>query len=177
METTALPSDQTEVRLSDGSKLVTDFYVPTYGLVANSSYIPSKFLSSNGFVIVDDYLKAKGAGDVWAIGDVADVEWKQWIYMDRQSSYVAKNIVLILSNKAPNPYKITPASSRRIPLLVTFTLNYTDTLTTGVLGFSLGQKTGTGAFGSFKIPTFVLSWARKGLYTHMVDPTVSGTRF
>ncbi len=72
-----------------------------YSLVPNSSYIPSEPLSSKGFVTVDDYLRAKGAGDIWAIGDVVDVEWKQWIYMDKQSSYVAKNIILVLNNKTP----------------------------------------------------------------------------
>lgn len=175
--TTTLPTGQTEATLSDGSKLITDLYVPTYGLVPNSSYIPSKFLSSKGFVAVDDYLKVKGAGDVWAIGDVVDVEWMQWISMDKQSSYVAKNIVLILSNKAPIPYKVSPASSRMIPVLVTLTSILADTLTTGLLGFSLGRKTGAGAFGSFKIPSFVLSWARKELFTQNMDATVSGTLF
>lgn len=176
LETTVLPTGQTEITLSDGSKLVTDLYAPTYGLVPNSSYVPSKLLSNKGFVIVDDHLKVKGAGDVWAVGDVVDVEWKQWIYMDRQSSYLAKNIILILSNKAPIPYKATVTSSRMIALSI-WTSHFANTCTTGLLGFSLGQKTGTGAFGNFKIPSFVLSLARKELYTQMMQPTVSGTRF
>lgn len=182
VETTTFPTGQTEVLLSDASKLITDLCVPTYGLVPNSSYIPSELLSSKGFVTVDDYLKSPVAEDVWAIGDVADVEWKQWISMDKQSSYVAKNIVLILNNKAPVPYKVTPASSRMLPpLFVTFppilTLSLADILATGLLGFSLGQKTGTGAFGNFKIPSFVLGWARKELFTQNMNPTVSGTLF
>ena len=123
---TTVPTGQTEVTLSNESRLIADLYVPTYSLVPNSSYIPSEFLSSKGFVTVDDYLKAKGAGDIWAIGDVVDVEWKQWIYMDKQSSYVTKNIILILNNKAPVPYKATPDSSRIIPLF-TLTLTLADT--------------------------------------------------
>jgi NADH dehydrogenase FAD-containing subunit len=107
--TTTLPTGQTEATFSDGSKSITDLYVPTYGFVPNSSHIPSKFLSSKDFVIVDDYLKAKGVGDVWAIGDVVGIKWKQWIFMDQQSSYVAKNIILVLRTKAPIPYKVTPA--------------------------------------------------------------------
>lgn len=114
---TTVPTGQTEVTLSDESKLITDLHVPKYSLAPNSSYIPSEFLSSKGFVTVDDYLKAKGVGDIWAIGDVVDVEWKQWIYLDKQSSYVAKNIILVLNNKAPSPYKATPDSSRMIPLI------------------------------------------------------------
>jgi hypothetical protein len=126
VKTSALPTGQTEVTFSDGSRLITDLYVPTYGLVPNSSYIPPEFLSSEGFVIVDDYFKVKGAGDVWAIGDVVDVEWKQWVFMDKQSSHVAKNIVLILGNKAPIPYKVTPASSRMSSLLFTSSSLFAD---------------------------------------------------
>ena len=71
---TIVPTGQTEVTHSDESKLIADLYVPTYSLVPNLLYIPSEFLSSKSFVTVNDYLKAKGAGDIWAIGDVVDVE-------------------------------------------------------------------------------------------------------
>jgi NADH dehydrogenase FAD-containing subunit len=108
-----LPNGQTEVTPSAGSKLIADLYVPTYGLVPNSSYVPSKFLTSKGSVIVDEYLKANGVEDVWALGDVADVEWKQFASTDKQSSYVSKSIASILSNKTPTPYTVTPASSRK----------------------------------------------------------------
>jgi NADH dehydrogenase FAD-containing subunit len=114
VETTILPNGQTEVTLSAGSKLITDLYVPTYGLVPNSSYIPSKFLTSKGSVIVDDYLKVKGVGDVWALGDVADVEWKQFASTDKQSGYVSKSFALVLSSKTLTPYIVTPASSRML---------------------------------------------------------------
>lgn len=110
--TETLDNGQTEVTLSDGSKLTADLYTPAFGLLPNSAYIPSKFLSSKGFVIVDDYLKAKGAADIWAVGDIADIEWRQFVTMDKQSVYLAKNILSILSNKKPVPYKVTPASSR-----------------------------------------------------------------
>lgn len=102
---TTSPSSQAELTLSDGSQLIADFYVPTFGLIPNSSYIPSKFLTDTGYVIVDDFLKVKGAEDVWALGDVADMEWKQFISTDKQSSYVANNIASVLNNKATVPYK------------------------------------------------------------------------
>ena len=114
MGTTTSPSGRTELTSSDGSKRVADLYVPTYGLVPNSSYVPSQFLTSKGFVVVDEYLRVRGATDVWAVGDVVDVEWKQFIWADRQSGSVAKNITLMLSSDKATiiPYKVTSASGR-----------------------------------------------------------------
>ena len=111
-----MPNGQHELTLSSGDKLVTDMYIPTFGLVPNSSYVPAKFLNANGSVMVDEYLNVKGAGAVWAIGDVSDVEPSQFIFCDRQSSYLAKNITLVLSNRTSTPYKV--ATSRMITFLV-----------------------------------------------------------
>ena len=97
--------------LSNGERLVTDLTIPTFGLVPNSSYVPEKFLNANGYVVVDEYLKVKNAGSVWAIGDVCDTEYSQILSCDRQSVYVAKAISFILSdNKVPPPYQ--PFTSR-----------------------------------------------------------------
>ena len=105
-----LPNSCQELTLSGGSKLVTDMYVPTFGLIHNSSYIHPKFLNANGSVMVDEYLKVKRVENVWAIGDVSDVEPSQFITCDRQSVYLAKSIASILSYKTPLPYKV--ATSR-----------------------------------------------------------------
>lgn len=114
-ESTELANGQQELTLSNGEKLTTDLYIPTFGLVPNSSFIPEKYRDSNGFVVVDEYLKVKGAGDVWAIGDVNNVEWSQFINCDKQSATVGKNIVKILSNKAPLPYKVATSRKKNPP--------------------------------------------------------------
>jgi len=91
--------------LSGGKTLTTDLYIPAFGVVPNSSYIPEKYLNTNGFVVVDDHLKVKGLENVWAIGDISAREPPQFLAADRQAGYLAKNILLILSNKVPLPYK------------------------------------------------------------------------
>jgi NADH dehydrogenase FAD-containing subunit len=91
--------------LSGGNTLTTDLYIPTFGVIPNSSYIPEKYLNANGFVVVDDYLKVKGLENVWAIGDISSHEPPQFLCADKQAGHLAKNILLILSNKAPLPYK------------------------------------------------------------------------
>jgi len=82
---TPLPNHRTEVSLSSGEKLITDLYIPTTGLVPNSSYIPTKHLNAEGFVVVDEYFAVKGAEDVYAIGDVCNVEPLQFtVYLSSQ---------------------------------------------------------------------------------------------
>jgi NADH dehydrogenase FAD-containing subunit len=93
------------ISLSGGKTLSADVYIPTFGVIPNSSYIPNKYVNANGFVIVDDYLKIKGLEDVWAIGDVSDREPPQFMFADKQATYLAKNVLLILSKKATLPYK------------------------------------------------------------------------
>ena len=116
MGSVELPDGRKELTLSSGDKLTTDMYVPTFGLIPNSSYIPTSYLNANGSVMVDEFLRVKGAKDVWAIGDVSDVESWQFITCDRQSTHLAKNMISMMNNKPPLPYKV--AASRMIILLV-----------------------------------------------------------
>ena len=169
-----MPSGQHELTLSNGEKLVTDMYIPTFGLVPNSSYVPAKFLNANGSVIVDEYLNVKAAGAVWAIGDVSDAEPSQFIFCDRQSSYLAKNITLILSNRTLLPYKA--ATSRMITLLVA-ELAFWLILLAGLTGLQIGRKAATGHYGNMKIPSFIILWARKTLFIENMGPTVNGSLF
>lgn len=45
------------------------------------------------------------------------------------------------------------------------------------MGLSIGKKAGTGHFGSMKIPSFVIVWARKNLFIENMRPTVNGSLF
>jgi hypothetical protein len=74
-------------------------------------------LDPKGFVLVDEYFLLKNGNDsaenVFAIGDVSALEWSQFITTDRQSSHLAKNLVLLLSSQKPVKYQLT--ASRRSP--------------------------------------------------------------
>ena len=111
-----LPDGRKELTLSSGAKLTTDMYVPTFGLIPNSAYMPAPFLNAQGSVMVDEFLRVKGAKDVWAIGDVTNVESWQFITCDRQSTHLAKNMISLMNNKPPLPYKVS--ASRMIILIV-----------------------------------------------------------
>lgn len=109
-----LPNGQKELILVGGEPLITDMYIPTFGLAPSSSYVPAKFLNANGFVVVDEYLQVKGAGPVWAIGDVCDAETPQFVHCDKQSAHLAKSMSAMLSNGTALPYK---AATSRMPNL------------------------------------------------------------
>ncbi|KAK0261268.1 hypothetical protein LTR35_017891 [Friedmanniomyces endolithicus] len=154
--TVRLPNGRKELTLSSGDKLTTDMYVPTFGLMPNSSYVPKDYLDKNGSVKVDEFLRVKGAKDAWAIGDVSNVESWQFITCDRQSTRLAKNMISMINNKPPVPYKV--AASK-------------------FMGLQIGKKQATGHFGNFKLPTFIVVRARKTLFTENLGPTVTGTLF
>lgn len=118
IESNQLSNGQQELTLKSGEKMIVDMYIPTFIHIRNSSYIPAKLLNAEGAVMVDESLKAKGARDVWAIGDISDAESLQQITCDRQSAYVGKAIGLILKNKTPGPYK--PLATRKMPPLSLF---------------------------------------------------------
>jgi NADH dehydrogenase FAD-containing subunit len=96
---------QYEIILSSGTTITTDLYIPTFGLAPNSSYVPAKFLTSQGFIKVDEFLQVTGTKNIWAIGDVSDLEQSQWIKAEYQSAHLAKNLIKILQNQAPQAYK------------------------------------------------------------------------
>lgn len=96
---------QTETTLENGDTLIADLFLPTFGLVPNSQFLPQKFLNEKGEVVVDEYFRVKGATAIYALGDVADIERSAWVYTVPQAEHLARNLDLILSSKEPLPYK------------------------------------------------------------------------
>jgi NADH dehydrogenase FAD-containing subunit len=108
--TNSKSDDRATLTLSSGDKLVADLYIPTFGLKPNTSYMPSQYLNNQGYIIVDEFFRLKGVENVFAIGDCSAFENSQFVTCDRQSIHLSKNVVLILSRKAPLPYY--PATKR-----------------------------------------------------------------
>ncbi|KAF7561488.1 hypothetical protein G7046_g2666 [Stylonectria norvegica] len=154
VEVKETPDGSHELTLSSGDKLAADMYIPAYGIVPNSSYVPDKFLDAAGFVMVDENLSVKGADGVFAIGDVNNVESPLFLPCDRQSVYLAKSITAQLSGKTPAPYKAWA---------------------TKMMGFQIGRTAGTGHYGNWKMPTFLVVRARKNLFIQNMGPTINGT--
>ncbi|KAF5868648.1 putative amid-like mitochondrial oxidoreductase protein [Botrytis fragariae] len=155
--TAKTPDGKTEITLSNGEKIITDLYIPTMGLIPNSSFIPEKYLNPAGFAMVDQFLRLKDAENVWVVGDVSAVERPQYVNTDKQSTHVAKNIVLILKNSEPLSYKVADKNMLAVPV---------------------GKKVGTGHMGGMKFPSFVVNMVKgKTLFTEKLAPMVNGSAF
>ncbi|TVY15229.1 Oxidoreductase ptaL [Lachnellula arida] len=145
-----------EITLSDGEKLVARMYVPAYGLVPNASYIPARYVDTKGYVVVDEYLEFKGAENVWAVGDVTDMEPSQLIYADQQSSYAAEATLSVLHSMEPVTYEINP---------------------TRMLGCSIGRNAGVGFQGTMELLPALILQHRKHLFAEFLVPAVDGSLY
>lgn len=82
----ALPDGKTEVSLVGGETIVTDLYLPTMGMRANSEMLESRYLGEAGYVTVDEFFRVKGleGEDVWALGDVVSSPRAGFLYTQKQ---------------------------------------------------------------------------------------------
>ncbi|KAG4028627.1 hypothetical protein MFRU_020g00660 [Monilinia fructicola] len=151
------PDGKYEITLSTGEKIITDLYIPTMGIIPNSSYIPEKYLNPAGFATVDEFLRLKGTTDIWVVGDVSAVERAQYVNAEKQSVHVSKNIGLVLRNSEPISYKVGEKDMLAVPV---------------------GKKLGTGHMGGMKFPSFVVNLVKgKTLFTQKLTPMVNGSAF
>ncbi|KAL2825079.1 putative apoptosis-inducing factor [Aspergillus cavernicola] len=153
-----LPGGGYQITFSNGEILPVDMYIPTFGIVPNTSFLPAKFLDSQGFVEVDEYLAVRGAKDVYAVGDVSNAEPSQALFVNFQSKYLAKSMGLVISGRrdAVRPYKRSG---------------------TAMIGVQIGRKAGTGHYGSVKLPGFLITRLRKTLFVESLPKTVDGSVF
>ncbi|KAI1109030.1 hypothetical protein F5Y14DRAFT_456428 [Nemania sp. NC0429] len=145
-----------ELTLSGGEKLITDLVIPTYGVTPNSSFIPAKFLDPKGFVNVDEYFRVKGAEGVFAIGDVANIDGPQLLYVEKHADHMAKNLILALKNTSLLPYKAA---------------------TGAMMGLQIGKKAGAGHVNSWTLPGFIVTMLRKTLFIERLPKLVNGSLY
>ncbi|TVY49390.1 Oxidoreductase [Lachnellula occidentalis] len=152
-----MPDGRTELTLSGGEKIITDLYLPALGLVPNSSYLPHSLVNTAGFVKVDEFLRVKGTTDVWALGDVADVQRPQYVNTEKQSVHVAKSVVAVLKGAQPVKYKKEEKDMLAVPI---------------------GRKAGTGHMGGMKLPSFMVNMVKgKNLFMDKMPGMISGSAF
>ncbi|KAI0160992.1 FAD/NAD(P)-binding domain-containing protein [Hypoxylon sp. FL1284] len=155
--TQALPDGKTEVLLQGGDKVVTDLYLPTMGMAANSEYLPAELLTDRKFVDIDEFYRAKAAKDVWAAGDIV---WKprgSFVLTDKQAAGVAKNIDLALKGKPPVVVKTIPVDAMMV---------------------ATGRSRGSGRIGPVKVFSIMVYMIKgKTLGTQNLPSYVDGSVF
>ncbi|POS84695.1 hypothetical protein EPUL_003009 [Erysiphe pulchra] len=166
--------DQTELFLSDGTTKTVDLYLPTLGSIPNSEFIPETFLNDSKYLMVDNFFRVKNAQDVWAAGDITDLEPSQYVYAEKQTTALIHNLNMVINGKEPIAYKPGPL----------------------ILGVTLGRCKATGRLGPLPLPSIVLWFAStfylssrvknktliillegRTLATENLQPLVSGRKF
>ncbi|MBY8859290.1 FAD-dependent oxidoreductase [Nocardia sp. CA2R105] len=79
-------------------------------VVPNTTWLPGELLDENGFVVVDEYLRVRGAPGVYAIGDVAATDPLRTSARSRADGLLAHNIRADLDGGTPKPFE--PAARR-----------------------------------------------------------------
>ncbi|KAI9164155.1 putative amid-like mitochondrial oxidoreductase protein [Paramyrothecium foliicola] len=145
------------IHLSNGDTISADVYLPLFGVRANTSYIPVGLLGKNGDVQLDPTLRVTGTTNVWALGDVANVEIKQAMKINNQVPHLVKNLDAVLSGRADGLLDYKP--SPKVMVFVT-----------------MGKKKGTGQMGGFKAFSWLVSTVKgPTLFIDKAQPLINGS--
>jgi len=82
------------VTLDNGEQLKADVYISSTGVTPNNSFIPANFLSSAGWVNVDEHFRVLGSGQqpIYAIGDITTHPMRTSIKLQEQIPVVLANL-------------------------------------------------------------------------------------
>ncbi|KAJ5939432.1 FAD-dependent pyridine nucleotide-disulfide oxidoreductase [Penicillium verhagenii] len=90
------------VNLDNGEQLQADLYISTTGTLPNNQFIPAEFLSTDGWVAVDENLRvAKGSTDgrIFALGDITTQPLRTAIKVADQVPVVVSNLKVAILGK------------------------------------------------------------------------------
>lgn len=134
-----------EITKEGGKKetLVADVYVPTFGVVPNTAFLPAKLLTDGGFVRTTPTLQVAGYANLFVAGDASDIQPPQGKHADDQVQHLVKNLDAFISGQGElAEYK----PDGKI-----------------LLGITIGRSKATGQIGNWK-PFSILIWYFKGRY-------------
>lgn len=119
--------------------------------------MPKDLLNEKGEIVMDNYLRVKNAKDIWAAGDVIDLQRSQVVLTEAQAKALAKNLDLVLKESEPVLYKTDGKD---------------------IMAVTLGRSKATGLAGSFKIPSMVIWWVKgRKMGTDRLGGYVTGAAF
>jgi apoptosis-inducing factor 2 len=140
----------------DRETLTADLFIPTYGVQPNSAFVPSDMLDSKGFVKQNKFLQTERYPNIFAIGDVGNLNPTQILYADNQVQLLAKSLNAYLAGGE----------------LLEYTWDDKP-----VMGITVGPKGGTGQAGTWKIWSIII-WYMKARYigTNYAGDILDGKR-
>lgn len=99
VEETKGASSGVELALSDGQRVTADLHIAAWGLSPNTSYLPNEMLDGSGWVVTDEYMRAKGHQDIWAIGDVTHWGNRKLTTIEAMHNALVKNLLATVNHK------------------------------------------------------------------------------
>ncbi|EKJ79471.1 hypothetical protein FPSE_00402 [Fusarium pseudograminearum CS3096] len=146
---------ETELLLSNGAILKCNLYLALHGIKLNTSFVPPNFLDDKGNIRIDRNMRVVGSKNIWAIGDVGDIDPKQLTVTDNQIIHLAAALDAVLTGeKSFKPY---------------------EPMTKTMIFVSLGKKYATGQIGNWKLFSFMVSWVKgRKLFVDTAEGYVGG---
>ncbi|KAI1333742.1 hypothetical protein F5Y15DRAFT_326295 [Xylariaceae sp. FL0016] len=131
------------------STVVADAYLPAIGGVPNTGFVPARLLDDRGRVVQDATLRVRGYDDVFCVGDCGAAGDQSAMSTREQMAHVAKLLERVLleplkphkhpSGRAEEEFR--PKGGQQASV-------------------TLGKSRGTGQIGSFKVFSFMVSFAK-----------------
>ncbi len=148
-----------ELSKTDGTKqtLEADVFIPTYGIVPNTQFVPADLLDARGFVRQTNTLQVEGLDNVFVVGDAGNLQEPQGKPTDDQVVHLVKVLDAYFAGAAALP-EYQPSSSLMV-------------------GISLGKTKGTGQIGSWKAWSWLIAMLKsKHLGVDYAPSFVAGSR-
>lgn len=145
-------------------RLTADLFVPTYGLVYNTSFAPAHMLdSTSSRLIQDPDLRARGYSNIFVVGDAGSLQIPQAVYAENQARHLMEQFRTYLSGGTMVPYYSSIKDKKD-----------KDKVFIGVL---LGPNRATGQMGTFKLPSLPIWWLKgRHIGTNWAPDYVAGVK-
>ena len=142
--------------LDGGETIRADLFLPTFGVRPNTDFIQPKFLDDRKNLVLDLTLRVKGLANVWAAGDVGNLESKQMARMEPQAVHLSANLDAVLTG--------------REDLVTEYSLK-----TSIFIFVTQGKHTGVGQYGNIKMFGWVVGIAKgKDMFAWRAPGLVAG---
>ena len=132
---------QTTLKLSNGSSLIADLYLPLFGVQVNTGFLPRNLLDSAGNLNQDKTMRVLGTKNVWAIGDVGNIETKQLTVTDAQIIHLSAALDSVLTGDDRQVREYKPSSKKMIFI-------------------TMGKKHAIGQIGGWKLWGWMVSYVK-----------------
>ncbi|MCJ1484658.1 hypothetical protein MMC06_004831 [Schaereria dolodes] len=147
---------QTTLTLSSGSTIITDLYLPLFGVQVNTSFVPASLLDSAGNLVLERTMRVAGTKNIWGIGDVGNLEAKQITVTDAQIIHLSAVLDSVLTGAGGQIKEYKPSSKSMIFI-------------------TMGKNYATGQISNWKLWGWIVSYVKgRMLFVDTAESYVNG---